>query len=71
MSQPDKHWRMIERRARAAGIRTRIGNHSFRATGITEYLRMAASSRSHRRWPITKAREPQSSTTAPTQNEAR
>jgi site-specific recombinase XerD len=38
MSQPDA-WRMIERRARAAGIRTRIGNHSFRATGITEYLR--------------------------------
>ena len=37
MSQPDA-WRMIERRARAAGIHTRIGNHSFRATGITEYL---------------------------------
>lgn len=38
MSQPDA-WRMIERRARAAGLRTRIGNHSFRATGITEYLK--------------------------------
>ena len=38
MSQPDA-WRMIERRARAAGIHTRIGNHSFRATGITEYLK--------------------------------
>lgn len=38
MSQPDA-WRMIERRARAAGIRTKIGNHSFRATGITEYLK--------------------------------
>jgi site-specific recombinase XerD len=38
MSQPDT-WRMIDRRANAAGIRTRIGNHSFRATGITEYLR--------------------------------
>ncbi len=38
MSQPDAY-RMIVRRARAAGIRTRIGNHSFRATGITEYLR--------------------------------
>src|SRR5215204_3797103 len=30
---------MIQRRARAAGIRTRIGNHTFRATGITAYLR--------------------------------
>jgi site-specific recombinase XerD len=38
MSQPDA-WRMIKRRARAAGLRTRIGNHSFRATGITEYLK--------------------------------
>lgn len=30
---------MIRRRAAAAGIATQIGNHSFRATGITEYLR--------------------------------
>jgi integrase len=30
---------MIRRRAAAAGIRTRIGNHSFRATGITAYLK--------------------------------
>ena len=29
---------MSQRRARAAGIRTRIGNHTFRATGITAYL---------------------------------
>ncbi len=32
-------YRMIARRARAAGIATRIGDHSFRATGITEYLK--------------------------------
>ncbi len=32
-------FRMIGRRAEAAGIRTKIGCHSFRATGITEYLR--------------------------------
>lgn len=32
-------YRMIRRRAERAGIRTRIGCHSFRATGITEYLR--------------------------------
>jgi site-specific recombinase XerD len=30
---------MIRRRAGAAGIKTRIGNHTFRATGITAYLR--------------------------------
>jgi integrase/recombinase XerC len=29
---------MISRRAAAAGIATRLGNHSFRATGITAYL---------------------------------
>jgi integrase len=29
---------MIRRRALAAGIATKIGNHSFRATGITAYL---------------------------------
>jgi integrase len=27
-----------QRRAAAAGIKTRIGNHTFRATGITAYL---------------------------------
>jgi site-specific recombinase XerD len=30
---------MIGRRAVAAGIETRVGNHSFRATGITAYLK--------------------------------
>jgi site-specific recombinase XerD len=30
---------MIRRRAEAAGIQTKIGNHSFRATGITAYLK--------------------------------
>jgi integrase len=29
---------MIRRRARKAGIATKIGCHSFRATGITNYL---------------------------------
>ena len=37
MTQPDA-WRMIRRRAVAAGIYAPIGNHSFRATGITAYL---------------------------------
>lgn len=29
---------MMRRRCRAAGIQTRVGNHSNRATGITLYL---------------------------------
>ena len=38
MLQPDV-WRMIRRRALAAGIKTAIGCHTFRATGITAYLK--------------------------------
>lgn len=38
MTQADAY-RMIRRRATDVGLRTKIGNHSFRATGITEYLR--------------------------------
>ena len=37
MSQPDA-WRMIRRRAAAAGIAAPIGNHTCRATGITNFL---------------------------------
>jgi len=37
MGQPDA-WRMIRRRAATAGITAPIGNHTFRATGITAYL---------------------------------
>lgn len=37
MTQADA-WRMIRRRAVVAGIAAPIGNHSFRATGITAYL---------------------------------
>jgi hypothetical protein len=32
-------YRMIQRRAKTAGIGTRTGNYSFRATGITAYLK--------------------------------
>jgi integrase len=32
-------WRMIRRRAAEAGIETEIGCHTFRATGITAYLK--------------------------------
>jgi integrase len=37
MAQADA-WRMMRRRAVAAGIMAPIGNHTFRATGITAYL---------------------------------
>jgi len=37
MTQSDA-WRMVRRRAAAAGITAPIGNHTFRATGITAYL---------------------------------
>jgi integrase/recombinase XerD len=38
MSQSDAY-RMVRRRARDAGVKTKIGNHTFRATGITAYLK--------------------------------
>jgi site-specific recombinase XerD len=38
MTQPDVY-RMIRRRAAEAGIETKIGCHTFRATGITAYLK--------------------------------
>ena len=38
MTQQDAY-RMIQRQAAQAGIKTRIGNHSMRATGITDYLK--------------------------------
>ena len=31
-------WRMVRIRAKSVGIASKIGNHSFRATGITNYL---------------------------------
>jgi hypothetical protein len=36
---PADAYRMIQRRAAHAGIKTKIGNHTFRATGITAYLK--------------------------------
>jgi len=38
MAQQDAY-RLINRYAKRAGIKTRIGNHSLRATGITDYLK--------------------------------
>lgn len=38
LTQPNA-FAMVRRRAATAGIATRIGNHTFRATGITTYLK--------------------------------
>lgn len=38
MPQPNAY-AMVRRRAVAAGIATKVGNHTFRATGITAYLK--------------------------------
>jgi site-specific recombinase XerD len=48
MTQKDAH-RMLQRRAKAAGIKTKIGNHSLRATGITDYLKSEGASLSEAR----------------------
>jgi integrase len=42
-------YKVIERRARQAGIKTKIGNHSLRATGITDYLKAEGASLSEAR----------------------
>ena len=59
-------WRMIKRRAQAIGLPEDICNHTFRATGITAYLRKR---RHHRARPADRqpriTRRPPSSTTAP------
>jgi hypothetical protein len=45
---------MIRRRAAGDGIDTKVGNHTFRATGITTYLRRtAALSKTPPRWRAT------------------
>jgi integrase len=56
---------MIGRRAAAAGIATKLGNHSFRATGITAYLKNGAARwRRRRPWRTTPRPAPRSSTIA-------
>lgn len=42
LAQANAH-AMIQRRMLAAGIATKAGNHSFRATGITAYLKNGGS----------------------------
>jgi integrase/recombinase XerD len=65
MSQPDA-WRMIRRRAAAAGNAEAIGGYNFRATGITAYLsKTAAPSSMRKRWLPTRALVRQSSMIGP------
>jgi integrase/recombinase XerD len=47
-------YRMIQRRAADAGIKTRISNHIFRATGITAYLKNNDRWRPRSSLPITR-----------------
>ncbi len=44
---------MVKRRARQAGVKTAICNHSFRGTGITTYLENGGELEKPRKWPTT------------------
>lgn len=44
-------WRMMRRRTIAAGIKTEIGCHTFRATGITAYLKNGGKLEIAQQWP--------------------
>jgi integrase/recombinase XerC len=51
---------MIRQRATGAGITTLVGNHTFRATGITAYLKTAAPSKTPPPWRTTPQPAPRS-----------
>jgi site-specific recombinase XerD len=58
-------WGMIRRRAAAAGIHAPIGNHAFRAIGITLTFRTAVRSSTPKKWRRTKGGARPSSMTEP------
>ena len=58
-------WRMVQRRSVAAGLIVHVGNHSFRATGITAYLNAGGTLENAQAMELTKAPAPQSFMTAP------
>jgi hypothetical protein len=62
MSPHANAYAMIRRRGEAAGIATKLGNHRFRATGITAYLKNGGSSRRQQRWRTTHRRARRNST---------
>jgi len=49
-------------RRRCAAVAQQIGDHTFRATGITTYLKNGAMLENARRWPIMLRRAPRSCT---------
>lgn len=49
-----KAYLRIARRTAAAGISTKLGNHSFRATDITAYLKNSGTWKKRRRWPASR-----------------
>jgi integrase len=61
---PNDALRMIKRRAKAVGLSEAVGNHTFRATGITTFLQTAALLNRPRKSPTTQAPKPPSFTTA-------
>ena len=62
MSRTDV-WYMVRRRAIDAEIETSIGCHTFRATGITDYLTNGGESKSPSAWPGTRTQKPPASMT--------
>jgi site-specific recombinase XerD len=62
MSRVDA-WYMVRRRARDAGIETAIGNHSFRAIGITDYLERGGDINIAKRMAVTRTSKRRNSTT--------
>jgi hypothetical protein len=64
MSRVDA-WYMVRRRAKDGGIEAAIGNHSFRAIGITDYLERGGDINVPSAWPVTRmSRRPNSTTGA-------
>ena len=69
--QQAEAYQMITRRKNAAGIATRLGNHSFRATGISAYLKNGGMlEKKPRKWRTMPARAQRSSMTAGAMNSA-
>jgi len=62
MSQSEVYL-MVRRRAAGAGIPTKIGNHTFRATGITAHSKTVGSSKSRYRRPRMSRPAPRACTT--------
>jgi site-specific recombinase XerD len=56
-------WKMVRRRAKAAGITTEVCNHTFRGTGITAYLENGGTLERRGRWRRMRRPAPRSCTT--------